>query len=62
MKAVPSIPMKSKLDRILDYLNQEEPVPVPLESEKCTGHVEIRRFIHDLRQKRQYYFTRDFIN
>ena len=62
MKAVSSLPMRSKLDKILDYLNQEELVPIPLESEKCTGPLEIRRFIHDLRQNRQYYFTRDFIN
>lgn len=61
MKAVSSMPVVSKLNEILDYLNQEDPILVPLESETYMGHVEIRRFIHDLRQNRQYFFTRNFI-
>ncbi len=61
MKALSSVPLHSTLNKVLESLHHQEQIPVPLEATPYMRPIEIKRFIHHLRQNRRYEYTRDFI-
>jgi hypothetical protein len=61
MKALSSVPLHSTLNKVLESLHSPECVPIPLESSTYMRPIEIKRFIHHLRQYRRYSYTRDFL-
>jgi hypothetical protein len=61
MKALSLIPSQLVLNILLTSRRKEEPVLIPVASERCARTVEIKRFIRNLRKSRQINFTRDFI-
>ena len=61
MKALAPMPIEQNLDIPLDFLDKEEPSLVSGEYETYMRPVEIKRFIHNIRENRQYIYTKDFV-
>lgn len=61
MKTFPITPSKTILELIMGKSFNAEMVPVSEEPDKCLSPVEIRRFVRQTRQNRDYNYSRDFV-
>ena len=61
MKALSSMQTDSAFDTILDFLQEEKPVPVSSEAQTLMRPMQVKRFIHNLRENRQITYTDDFV-
>ena len=61
MKALMTVPASNLLTRILYSHLKPAPVPVPPDAAASLRPVEMRRYLRNLRETREYHFTRDFL-
>ena len=61
MKAYRSIPCYSAISNLIENLRGKNFEVVPVKIDKPMRPVEIRRFIRNLRQTREYTYTNDII-
>ena len=61
MKAFPSTPLQGKLNEIFESYKTSVPKEVPEEPETPPRPVEIKRFVREQRENRQYSYSRDFM-
>lgn len=61
MKTFPITPSKTILELITGKSFHVEMVPVSEEPDRCSSSVEIRRFVRQTRQNREYNYSHDFV-
>jgi len=61
MKSFPLTPLNGTLKQIIDSYSTSISREVAVESETHVRPVEIRQFIRDLRQNRQYSYSKNFV-
>jgi len=61
MKTLSMMPLQSAINKILEPVYKERPVLLPVESNTYPPF-DTRRFIRNLREYRQYNYSRDFVH